>query len=149
MIVQAYSERRATVLRNMERSFPNGESRYLDVIVTPLYDEANNALGVAISYLDVSPYYQLKEELQRSREEVHTFKEELDSSNEELETTNEELQSDNEELQTTNQELKSTNEELQTKNVELQSSNAELQTVNEELRRTNELNHDFLRSVVS
>jgi two-component system, chemotaxis family, CheB/CheR fusion protein len=151
LIEQAYSERRAVTLTNVERRFPNGEVQYLDVIVTPLYDEANNPLGVAVSFPDMSPYHRLQEELQHSREEVQTTNEELQSSNEELETTNEELQSSNEELETTNEELQSTNEELETMNEELQSTNEELQTVNEELRqRTDELNHvnAFLGSVV-
>jgi two-component system CheB/CheR fusion protein len=152
MIEQAYSERRAVTLTNVERSFQSGEFQYLDITVTPLYDETTNALGVAISFTDVSSYHKLQEELQRSRAEIQTTNEELQSSNEELETTNEELQSSNEELETTNEELQSTNEELETMNEELQSTNEELQTVNVELRdRTDEVNHvnAFLQSVVS
>jgi two-component system, chemotaxis family, CheB/CheR fusion protein len=151
LIEQAYSERRAITLTNVERRFPNGENQYLDVVVTPLYDETNNPLGVAMSFQDVSSHHRLQEELQRSREEVQTTNEELQSSNEELETTNEELQSSNEELETTNEELQSTNEELETMNEELHSTNEELQTVNVELRqRTDEVNHvnAFLQSVV-
>jgi two-component system, chemotaxis family, CheB/CheR fusion protein len=152
LIEQAYVERRAITLTNVERRFQSGEIQYLDVVVTPLYDEANNPLGVAIAFPDVSPYHRLQQELQHSREEVQTTNEELQSSNEELETTNEELQSSNEELETTNEELQSTNEELETMNEELQSTNEELHTVNEELRqRTDELNHAnaFLQSVVA
>jgi two-component system CheB/CheR fusion protein len=151
LIEQAYSERRSVTLTNVERRFQSGEIQYLDVVVTPLHDEANNPLGVSISFPDISAYHRVQEELQRSREEVQTTNEELQSSNEELETTNEELQSSNEELETTNEELQSTNEELETMNEELQSTNEEIQTVNEELRqRTEELNHtnSFLQSVV-
>jgi two-component system CheB/CheR fusion protein len=150
LIEQAYAERRTVTLTSVERRFQSGEVQYLDVVVTPLYNEAN-PLGVAISFPDVSPYHRLQEELQRSREEIQTTNEELQSSNEELETTNEELQSSNEELETTNEELQSTNEELETMNEELQSTNEEIQTVNAELRqRTDELNHTnaFLQSVV-
>ena len=114
LIEQAYAERRSITLTSVERRFPNTEVQYLDVIATPLYDEANNPLGVAIAFLDVSAYHRLQEELQRAREEIQTASEELQSSNEELETTNEELQSSNEELETTNEELQSTNEELET-----------------------------------
>jgi two-component system CheB/CheR fusion protein len=151
LIEQAYSERRSVTLTNIERRFQNGELQYLDVVVTPLYDEANNALGVSISFPDISAYHRLQEELQQSREEIQTTNEELQSSNEELEPTNEELQSSNEELETTNEELQSTNEELETMNEELQSTNEEIQTVNQELQqRTEELNHinAFLESVV-
>jgi two-component system CheB/CheR fusion protein len=152
LIEQAYAERRAITLTSVERRFPNAEVQYLDIIATPLYDEANNPLGVAISFLDVSAYHRLQEELHRAREEIQTASEELQSSNEELETTNEELQSSNEELETTNEELQSTNEELETMNEELQSTNEELQTVNDELhQRTEEVNraNAFLRSIVS
>jgi two-component system CheB/CheR fusion protein len=152
LMEQAYSERRAITLTSVERRFPEGEIQYLDIAVMPLYDESNIAVGVAVSFLDVTAYHRLQEDLQRSKEEVQTTSEELQSSNEELETTNEELQSSNEELETTNEELQSTNEELETMNEELHSTNEELQTVNEELRqRTDELNHSnaFLESVVS
>jgi two-component system, chemotaxis family, CheB/CheR fusion protein len=152
LIEQAYAERRSITLTSVERRFPNTEVQYLDVIATPLYDEANNPLGVAIAFLDVSAYHRLQEELQRAREEIQTASEELQSSNEELETTNEELQSSNEELETTNEELQSTNEELETMNEELQSTNEELQTVNDELhQRTEEVNraNAFLRSILS
>jgi two-component system CheB/CheR fusion protein len=149
---QAYAERRVITRSNVERHFPDGETQYLDVIVSPLFDESQNGLGVSISFVDVTRSHRLQDELQRSREEIQTANEELQSSNEELETTNEELQSSNEELETTNEELQSTNEELETMNEELQSTNEELQTVNEELRqRTEELNHTnaFLQSVLA
>ena len=152
LIEQAYSERRSVTLTNVERRFQSGEVQYLDVVVTPVYDETNNPLGVSISFPDLTAYHSLQEDLQRSREEIQTTNEELQSSNEELETTNEELQSSNEELETTNEELQSTNEELETMNEELQSTNEEIQTVNDELReRTEELNHinAFLESVVN
>ncbi|MBW8907309.1 MAG: PAS domain-containing protein [Betaproteobacteria bacterium] len=151
-IEQAYAERRSITLTSVERRFQDGERQYFDIIVAPLFDESQAPIGVGITFLDVSPYSRLSEELQRSREEIQTANEELQSSNEELETTNEELQSSNEELETTNEELQSTNEELETMNEELQSTNEELQTVNEELRqRTEEMNHlnAFLESVLT
>ncbi|RED11251.1 Chemotaxis protein methyltransferase [Pontivivens insulae] len=66
------------------------------------------------------------------RQELESTRETLQQTIEELETSNEELQSLNEELQSTNEELQSTNEELETANEELQSTNEELITVNEE-----------------
>ena len=152
LIEQAYAERRTVTQTSVERRFNDGERQYFDVVVAPLFDDAHNPLGVGITFLDVTRYSRLSEELQRSREEIQTANEELQSSNEELETTNEELQSSNEELETTNEELQSTNEELETMNEELQSTNEELQTVNEELRqRTDEMNqlNAFLESVLS
>ncbi|HYX62724.1 MAG TPA: CheR family methyltransferase [Burkholderiales bacterium] len=152
LIEQAYAEKRAVTQTSIERRFPDGEGQYFDVVVAPLFDEGMAPLGVGITFLDVTRYTRLSEELQRSREEIQTTNEELQSANEELETTNEELQSSNEELETTNEELQSTNEELETMNEELQSTNEELQTVNEELRtRTEELNHlnAFFESVLT
>jgi two-component system CheB/CheR fusion protein len=150
LIEQARAERRAITQASVERRFASGELQYLDVVVEPLSDDAGNPVAVSITFLDVTRYCTLQQELQHSKEEIQTANEELQSSNEELETTNEELQSSNEELQTTNEELQSTNEELETMNEELQSTNEELQTVNLELRqRTDELNrsNSFLESV--
>ena len=65
------------------------------------------------SFSDVTPYFNLEEELHTSHQELETAMEELQSTNEELETTNEELQSTNEELETTNEELTARTTELQ------------------------------------
>jgi two-component system, chemotaxis family, CheB/CheR fusion protein len=152
LMEQAYAERRTVTQTSVERRFPGGESQYLDVVLAPLFDELQKPLGISITFLDVSRYTLLQEELHASREEIQTANEELQSSNEELETTNEELQSSNEELETTNEELQSTNEELETMNEELQSTNEELQAVNQELReRTDEANRSsaFLHAVLA
>ena len=151
LIEQAYAERRSVTRSRVERRFAEGDPHYFDVVVQPFYEEGQAALGVAVSFIDVTQTHKLQEELLRAREKVQNAAEELQSSNEELETTNEELQSSNEELETTNEELQSTNEELETMNEELQSTNEELTTVNEELRqRTDELNsaNAFLHSVL-
>src|ERR1051326_8840328 len=138
LIEQAYAEKRPAILTAVPRHFPSGDSQYLDITATPLYDETDAPHGVAISFVDVTRLFKLQIELQRSREEIQTANEELQSSNEGLKKTNEERQSSNEELETTNEELQSTNEELETTNEELQSSNEELETTNEELQSTNE-----------
>lgn len=129
-----------------------GNTQYLDVYFNPLQEGNNDILGVSISFVDVTRYHELQQDLQRSNQELETANEELQSSNEELETTNEELQSTNEELETTNEELQSTNEELETMNEELQSTNEELETINDELRqRTTELDrvNAFLNSILA
>jgi two-component system CheB/CheR fusion protein len=151
MIEQAYVEGHSITRSKAERCFAEGEPQYLDVTVAPYFDESRTPAGVGISFLDVTRYYKLQEELSQCREEIQSTNEALQCSNEELETTNEELQSSNEELETTNEELQSTNEELETMNEELQSTNEELQTVNEELRqRTDDLRYSnaFLESVL-
>src|SRR5215475_5483529 len=127
------------------------EPSVYDVTVVPLYRFSDEPVGVGISFLDVTKYRQLRDELERSNHDLEHAYEELQSLNEELETTNEELQSTNEELETTNEELQSTNEELETMNEELQSTNEELRTSNEELRqRSDQLDgvEGFWKSVI-
>ena len=147
---QIYEEPSTILVENVIRHLPEEKIQHLEVKLIPLQENDGTLIGAQIVFTDVTPYYQLQEELQRATQELETTKEELQSSNEELETTKEELQSINEELETTNEELQSTNEELETMNEELQSTNEELQTINDELRlRTNELNQAnyFLESV--
>lgn len=150
LMEKAYAEHRVIEVKKVEKHLPDGSVQYLDVQVSPIFDNGGGPLGVSITFTDVSEYYRLQEELERSKHDLETAYEELQSTNEELETTNEELQSTVEELETTNEELQSTNEELETMNEELQSTNEELQTTNEELRQnTDELNsvNSFLESV--
>ena len=151
-IDQAYAERRAVTLSDVEWATRGGDTQYFDVQVTPLWSFSGSVLGVSITFTDVTRSKRLQAELEQSNQELEMAYEELQSTNEELETTNEELQSSNEELQTTNEELQSTNEELETMNEELQSSNEELQTINAEVRkRTDELNsvNAFLQSILN
>jgi len=143
--------RRPVSFREVEWHTPADEL-YLDIQIVPLLHNGGTMVGVSISFIDVTRYHRLQEELHRSRQELETAYEELQSTNEELETTNEELQSTVEELETTNEELQSTNEEMETMNEELQSTNEELQTANEELRqRTDDLNrtNGFLGSILT
>jgi two-component system, chemotaxis family, CheB/CheR fusion protein len=123
------------------------EPATLDISIIPMDSPA----GVLISFLDVTRYQHLREELEHSRRELETAYEELQSTVGELETTNEELQSTNEELETTNEELHSTNEELETMNEELQSTNEELETINNEVKeRSTEVSdlNQFLQSIL-
>jgi two-component system CheB/CheR fusion protein len=152
IIEQAYDEERSITLRDVEWAQPSGETLYLNIQITPLRNNHTAFIGVSILYEDVTPYHELQEELQHSREELETAYEELQSSNEELETTNEELQSTVEELQTTNEELQSSNEEMETMNEELRSANEELQSMNQRLQeRTGEASqvNTFLYSILT
>jgi len=150
-IDQAQHEREAVRIADVERHLEEGV-QFLEVVVTPLFDEDSAYLGATIAFVDVTSPQTLRSELQRSKQELETAYEELQSTNEELETTNEELQSTVEELETTNEELQSANEELETMNEELQSTNGELQTINIEMReRTVELDrlNAFMESVLT
>ena len=138
-------------ISQVARWTPTGDLNYFDITLAPL-SLTTDLLGVAISFVDVTPHRELQEELEQTPRELEVAYEELQSSNEELETTNEELQSTIEELETTNEELQSTNEELETMNEELSSTNEELQAINEELReRTTELDqvNAYLQSVLT
>jgi two-component system, chemotaxis family, CheB/CheR fusion protein len=96
-----------------------GDSRTLDLQLSPLTSQAGEFIGVVVTFGDVTPQRAMQLELEHARRELETAYEELQSTVEELETTNEELQSTNEELETMNEELQSTNEELETMNDEL------------------------------
>jgi two-component system CheB/CheR fusion protein len=140
------------LLRDVQWDGPGRNTRFVDIHVVPVHDAGGHALGVSVSFTDVSRVQELEMQLHRSRQDLETAYEELQSTNEELETTNEELQSTGEELETTNEELQSTNEELETMNEELQSTNEELQTLNEELRERSEdytRANSFLESILT
>ena len=139
IIEQVNTEQRPTELTDVVWHRAAGaEPSVYDVSVVPLYRVSEEPIGVGITFLDVTRYRQLRDELERSNHDLEHAYEELQSLNEELETTNEELQSTNEELETTNEELQSTNEELETMNEELQSTNDELQMINDVLRMRSE-----------
>jgi two-component system CheB/CheR fusion protein len=152
-IDQVRKELRPIELRDVEWLRPSGggEPGYYDISVIPLFGTPGELIGVGVSFVDVTRYRRVRDELSYANTELERAYEELQSLNEELETTNEELQSTNEELETTNEELQSTNEELETMNEELQSTNDELQVINDELRgRTEELDqvNGFLGTVL-
>jgi two-component system CheB/CheR fusion protein len=151
-IEQVGKEMRPIELHDVEWLRPgSGEPGYYDVLVAPLFGAPGDLIGVSVSFVDVTRYRRVRDELAYANTELERAYQELQSLNEELETTNEELQSTNEELETTNEELQSTNEELETMNEELQSTNDELQVINDELRgRTEELDqvNGFLGTVL-
>jgi len=125
-----------------------GEKTYLEISIVPLISPSKEKLGVIMIVSDVSEKRNMRQELEKSNDDLQALNEklettnaELEASNEELETTTEELQSTAEELETSNEELQSTNEELETSNEELRSINEELETTNDELKeRTEQLN---------
>jgi two-component system, chemotaxis family, CheB/CheR fusion protein len=150
VIEQAYSERQPVMRDGVAWRAHDGEQRWFDIVVTPLFDAGGTPSGASVSFIDVTRTRQLQQQIDDSQVELETAYQELQSTNEELETMNEELHSTVEELETTNEELQSTNEELETMNEELQSTNEELQTINDELRqRSDSLNdlNTFLESM--
>jgi two-component system, chemotaxis family, CheB/CheR fusion protein len=139
-IDEVYETGQATAIERVSWSEGEDSERVFEVQVRPVDSDDGRALGVAISFEDVTALVRLIEQHDERKRELEATYEELQSTVEELETTNEELQSTNEELETTNEELQSTNEELETMNEELQSTNDELETMNrDELERMSEL----------
>jgi two-component system CheB/CheR fusion protein len=143
VVADVVEHHRPAMMRDVQWDGPGRNARFVDIDVVPVHDGGGRAVGVSVSFSDVSRVQELQAQLQRSRQDLETAYEELQSTNEELETTNEELQSTVEELETTNEELQSTNEELETMNEELQSTNEELQTINGELHDRSD---DFTRA---
>jgi two-component system CheB/CheR fusion protein len=147
----AFAEDRVVSLHDVTAALGPGETKELDVQITPLRS-GPRLLGASILYQDVTRQKRMEAELETAKHELENAYEELQSTVEELETTNEELHSTNEELETTNEELQSANEELETMNEELQSTNEELETMNDELRQRSiehtEVN-DFLETILS
>lgn len=149
-MADALEHKNRAALRDVRRQRQDGAPTYMDVQLVPLLDGRGNALGLSITFTDVTSLHELQSEVEAANRQLETAYEELQSTNEELETTNEELQSTAEELETTNEELQSTNEELETMNEELQSTNDELQLTNDQLRdRTSAVTHlnEFMQSI--
>ena len=118
LIERAYGDGLAAQVRDVP--YHRAElDQYFDVDVVPLTENGVTLLGVSITFHDVTHAHLVRDELERSRQDLETAYEELQSRNEELETTNQALQSTVEELVTINEKLQSTNEELQTVNGEL------------------------------
>ena len=137
-IEEAHTARIPIVVKDVEWRLPGGETRLLEVHISPLLEASAGVLGTSLSFVDLTHAHQLRMDLERANQELETAYEELQSANEELETTNEELQSTVEELETTNEELQSANEELETMNEELQSTNEELRGMNDQLQQRSE-----------
>ena len=130
-IEQVKTELRPQELHDVEwlRS-GSAEPSYYDVAIVPLFGAPGDLIGVGVSFVDVTRYRRVRDELAYANTELERAYEELQSLNEELETTNEELQSTNEELETMNEELQSTNDELQVINDELRGRTEELADTN-------------------
>ncbi|HEX5583217.1 CheR family methyltransferase [Gaiella sp.] len=101
----------------------SSEPGYYDISVVPLFGAPGDLIGVGVSFVDVTRYRRVRDELSYANTELERAYEELQSLNEELETTNEELETMNEELQSTNEEMEATNDELVERSTELGESN--------------------------
>ncbi len=87
LIEQATAERNTVIRRVVDWYVHAGNTRCLDVRVSPVY-EGVMLLGISITFTDVTQFRQLQDELQTTNHELETAYEELQSTVEELETTN-------------------------------------------------------------
>jgi two-component system CheB/CheR fusion protein len=124
LIDQSIRDGRPTAAQRVEW-VRDQESAFVDVHAVPLVSPTGAVLGTGITFLDVTGFHELEEQLRRSQHEVERAYEELRSTVEELATTNEELRSTNEELETMHDELRSTNQELETLAEELRRRSLE------------------------
>ncbi len=67
LIERAYAERHPIKATDVVRHLPGGEVRYLDVQVRLAQDSGGRALGVSITFRDVTQEHWLQEELARSK----------------------------------------------------------------------------------
>lgn len=112
-IEQAAAERRTVRIEGV--GYPRGSDvHHYDVHVSPLLGADNGLFGVSITFLDVTDFHRLRDELEQANRQLETAYEELQSTNEELETTNEELQTTNNELQDRTGDLDRANSFLET-----------------------------------
>jgi two-component system, chemotaxis family, CheB/CheR fusion protein len=95
LIRRAYSQSRYFSVENILLQLPTGQTMRVDVQIHPLLDQTGNALGISVSFVDMTRYYCAQEELEKSKED-------LGKAYEEIQYTNEELQSANEEMETMN-----------------------------------------------
>ncbi len=142
--VRAPEGRLSVDLQVMPFVSPEGEEYYLvsfEEAEAPaaLSAEADEEAGAPSDELG-----QLRQELDSTREHMHTLVVDRERANEELRAAYEELQSSNEELQSINEELETAKEELQSTNEELMTVNEELQRRNDELTQT----HDDLTNLL-
>jgi two-component system CheB/CheR fusion protein len=63
LIEQAYAERRAVRLNDVERRMPDEGVQHYDVQVTPLQDNGGGTLGVSITFADVTHSHRLQDQL--------------------------------------------------------------------------------------
>lgn len=148
LIEQVYAERRWITLKDVPRATATGET-FLDVQVLPLYDPAGAALGVEVSFFDVTSQRAAAGDPKAPRADLGAGAEaEATSANgEDIEAANRELEAAIDDLRATNGELRSLNEELQSANEELKTLTDELRHRSDDLVRSSAFSSSILGSL--
>jgi two-component system CheB/CheR fusion protein len=95
------AERHAVAVRGVQWTV-GADTRWFDVLVSPLTAPTGALEGASFSFVDVTVVRRVQEELDRSRGELETAYEELQSTNEELEAINDELRQRTDQLHEVN-----------------------------------------------
>jgi len=158
-LAEAFERRRPVTLTGMRLEGP-GEATRVEIVIEPLAPGLHEGGMLLVAFRDASRSStappdpgvapgetpeeadeeegglsrQIYEELQETREQLHTAVDQLRTATEEHGASYEELLSLNEELQSSNEELEASKEELQSLNEELTTTNRQLEERNEELR---------------
>ncbi len=160
---EAIFKNKSVIYRNLDVK-TNGEYQTIDLIVKPIKEPKVMENLLMVTFKDIEQQEtkekipkttpkkdkrirELVDELNVTKNRLHTTIEELETSNEELKSANEELQSMNEELQSTNEELETSKEELQSLNEELLTVNTELQNKVDQLSEVNDDMNNLLNSI--
>jgi two-component system CheB/CheR fusion protein len=101
-IDHAYNDGAAVRMENIERRLSQDEVQHFDVMLVPLRNNNDDYIGISVTFIDVTSYYDLHARLERSTQDLETANEELQSTNEELETMNDELRRRTLEVDSTN-----------------------------------------------
>ena len=156
-LAEAFERRRPVTITGL-RLEGDGETSRVEIAIEPIANGLRTGGMLLVAFRDVSgpvtaPHAtgeeageadaivtRLHQELQDTREQLHTavdqlrtITEEHGASYEELLSLNEELQSSNEELEVSKEELQSLNEELTTTNRQLEERNDQLRTLTSDL----------------
>src|SRR5829696_4034723 len=85
LIEQAYGEGHTISKKEVAWEYEAGKTRFLDVQLTPLLSVGGRVLGISASFIDVTRYRALQDQLVRAGQSLETAYEELQSTVEELE----------------------------------------------------------------
>ncbi|HVS62902.1 MAG TPA: CheR family methyltransferase [Thermoanaerobaculia bacterium] len=150
-LAEAFEERRPVTITGL-RLEGDGEATRVEIAIEPIARGQRTGGMLLVAFREVSGQFtaphatgeeageaeatvaRLHQELQDTREQLHTAVDQLRTITEEHGASYEELLSLNEELQSSNEELEASKEELQSLNEELNTTNRQLEERNDELR---------------
>jgi two-component system CheB/CheR fusion protein len=101
---QLNRDRRPLTLKNVEWKSDYG-TNYLDIHITPISDPNNTLIAANLTFIDVTCYTGIKDELKCSNFKLASLTQELELTKDTLNTTYQELEYTQKELETVHQEI--------------------------------------------